>query len=279
MKKNVKRHLTALLAAFVLCMGGFSMTAFAQSNEAEAAADPAATQEATAETTAPAEGTSEVAAGEEAATGGEPAAEDTPSGTDTEGTLTPDGNATLIDNFYGENKELITVTTKDGSYFYILIDRASDGENNVYFLNKVDAADLAALTEDGGGKLTTIDPAAEAECTCTEKCAAGAVNADCAVCQNDRTKCEGKEVKETEPPAATEPEEESANPMGLIALGVIVVLAVGGAIYYFTVVRGKNAVKGDTELDEINLDDEFDTEIVELDDLDDEDEESGGEKE
>ena len=46
MKKNVKRHLTALLAAFVLCMGGFSMTAFAQSNEAEAAADPAATQEA-----------------------------------------------------------------------------------------------------------------------------------------------------------------------------------------------------------------------------------------
>ena len=91
MKKNVKRHLTALLAAFVLCMGGFSMTAFAQSNEAEAAA------------------------GEDAATGGETTAEDTPSGTDTEGTLTPDGNATLIDNFYGENKELITVTTKDGS--------------------------------------------------------------------------------------------------------------------------------------------------------------------
>ena len=109
--------------------------------------------------------------------------------------------------------------------------------------------------------------------------AAGAVNADCEVCQNDRTKCEGKEVKETEPPAATEPEEESANPMGLIALAVVVVLAVGGAIYYFKVVRGKNAVKGDTELDEINLDDEFDTEIVELDDLDDEDEESGGEKE
>ena len=278
MKKNVKRHLTALLAAFVLCMGGFSMTAFAQSNEAETAADPAATQEATAETTAPAEGTSEAAAGEDAAAGGETSAEDTSSGTDMEGTLTPDGNATLIDNFYGENKELITVTTKDGSYFYILIDRASDGENNVYFLNKVDAADLAALTEDSGGKLTTIDPVAEAECSCTEKCEAGAVNTDCEVCQNDRTKCEGKEVKETETPAATEQAEESANPMGLIALAVVV-LAVGGAIYYFKVVRGKNSVKGDTELDEINLDDEFDTEIVELDDLDDGDEESGGEKE
>ena len=34
MKKTVKRHLTALLTAFVLCMGGFSMTAFAQSKGA-----------------------------------------------------------------------------------------------------------------------------------------------------------------------------------------------------------------------------------------------------
>ena len=36
--------------------------------------------------------------------------------------LTPDGNATLVDDF-GGNKQLITVTTKNGNYFYILIDR------------------------------------------------------------------------------------------------------------------------------------------------------------
>ena len=36
--------------------------------------------------------------------------------------LTPDGNATLVDDV-GGNKQLITVTTKNGNYFYILIDR------------------------------------------------------------------------------------------------------------------------------------------------------------
>ncbi len=36
--------------------------------------------------------------------------------------LTPDGNAALVDDF-GGNKQLITVTTKAGNYFYILIDR------------------------------------------------------------------------------------------------------------------------------------------------------------
>ena len=39
--------------------------------------------------------------------------------------LTPDGNAALVDDF-GGNKQLITVTTKAGNYFYILIDRAND---------------------------------------------------------------------------------------------------------------------------------------------------------
>ena len=37
--------------------------------------------------------------------------------------LTPEGNAALVDDF-GGNKQLITITTKAGNYFYILIDRA-----------------------------------------------------------------------------------------------------------------------------------------------------------
>ena len=63
--------------------------------------------------------------------------------------LTPDGNAALVDDF-GGNKQLITVTTKAGNYFYILIDRANeDKETAVHFLNQVDEADLMALMEDG----------------------------------------------------------------------------------------------------------------------------------
>lgn len=50
--------------------------------------------------------------------------------------ITPKGNATLVDDFYGD-KQLITVTTKAGNYFYILIDRANeDKETSVHFLNQ-----------------------------------------------------------------------------------------------------------------------------------------------
>ncbi len=63
--------------------------------------------------------------------------------------LTPEGNAALVDDF-GGNKQLITVTTKAGNYFYILIDRANeDKKTAVHFLNQVDEADLMALMEDG----------------------------------------------------------------------------------------------------------------------------------
>ena len=84
--------------------------------------------------------------------------------------LTPDGNAALVDDF-GGNKQLITVTTKAGNYFYILIDRANeDKKTAVHFLNQVDEADLMALMEDGKAK---EEP--PAVCSCTKKCEAGSV--------------------------------------------------------------------------------------------------------
>ena len=101
--------------------------------------------------------------------------------------LTPDGNAALVDDF-GGNKQLITVTTKAGNYFYILIDRANeDKKTAVHFLNQVDEADLMALMEDGKAK---EEP--PAVCSCTTKCEAGAVNTACPVCATDKSKCTGK---------------------------------------------------------------------------------------
>lgn len=61
--------------------------------------------------------------------------------------LTPDGNLTLIDDLdeeQGSSLQFMTVQSKSGNYFYIIVDRNSQ-EDNVYFLNMVDEADLLCL--------------------------------------------------------------------------------------------------------------------------------------
>ena len=214
MKNKITRTLTAFCAALLL-MGGFSVPAFAQTTE------------------------------------------DIPDATDDSGvvveepqeaeTLTPEGNATLVDDF-GGNKQLITVTTKAGNYFYILIDRDDEGENTVHFLNQVDDADLSALLEDG--ETTTETPAV---CNCTEKCEAGAVNINCPVCSADRSQCAGKEPEPEEP--ETPQEEESGGSMGLLLIVLVLAGAGGAAFYYFKVLKPKkDAAKGSDDLSDYDFD-------------------------
>lgn len=65
--------------------------------------------------------------------------------------LTPEGNMTLVDDQgvkNGVGKQFITLVTKDGNYFYLIIDRDADGKQTVHFLNQVDDADLASLLEE-----------------------------------------------------------------------------------------------------------------------------------
>jgi hypothetical protein len=74
--------------------------------------------------------------------------------------LTPDGNLTLLDdvqtNLSG-NLQFLTVRTKAGNTFYLIVDRSAE-QNNVHFLNLVDEADLLALLkqEDGFGATGSV---------------------------------------------------------------------------------------------------------------------------
>lgn len=65
--------------------------------------------------------------------------------------LTPEGNLTLVDDISGEvkdAKQFVTLVTKNGNYFYLIIDRDDEGKETVHFLNQVDEADLLALMEE-----------------------------------------------------------------------------------------------------------------------------------
>lgn len=208
--KVVFRLLTAILL-LVVCLSALPMTALAYSDE----------------------GSEESA--EEPVTGGIP--------------LTPEGNMTLVDDIHGEaagDKQFITVVSKSGNYFYIIIDRAANGENTVHFLNKVDEADLMALM----GEDTTDKPLV---CTCSEKCKAGAVNTSCEICMTNMSRCAGREATPI-PTEHAEPVKESSS-SALLAL-VLILAAGGGAAYYFVVMKPKQTQKVPSDLDDLDLEDE-----------------------
>ena len=182
--------------------------------------------------------------------------------TDGRDALTPDGNLTLIDDIGTSTKagkQFITLESKNGNTFYLIIDRDDEGEETVHFLNQVDEADLMALT---GEEKTP------ATCSCTTKCVAGAVNTSCPVCAVNMTECVGKEAKPEVPAeptelAAEEPEKKSGVG-GILVVLLIVALGGGSAFYIFKQKKAKPQTKGSADLDDYDYgEDEYEFEPYE----------------
>lgn len=176
--------------------------------------------------------------------------------------LTPDGQATVLDNATGEDgKEFYTIKTPDENVFYLIIDNQRDTEN-VYFLNAVTEADLMALAvkEDDAPQTDAI-PDPEPACICDEQCAAGEVNTDCPVCILTRKDCTGSApVTDTETEADTKPEKkETGGGSGTLILVLLVALAAGGAGYYFKIYKPKKDLDDAEDFDELTGGDEEET--------------------
>ena len=110
-----------------------------------------------------------------------------------------EGNAYTRDLLYDKatNKQFITVQTKSGNTFFIVIDydapiNEDEEQYQTYFLNMVDESDLLALLDDDTAAALTT-------CNCKEKCAAGQVNTDCPVCKTNMSECTGTAPVTPEP--------------------------------------------------------------------------------
>lgn len=168
--------------------------------------------------------------------------------------LTPDGNLTLVDDVGDESsvgKQFVTLVSKNGNYFYLIIDRDDKGNSTVHFLNQVDEVDLMSLME----------------------------KEDAEKLQAELNQKEEPKVEEPKPEEKVEgiEEHEPDKPMNLLPIVVLVILMIGGGIFAFMKMKEKKKAeetKPDPDAD--YSDDELDEEDEELEyfEIDEEDKET-----
>ena len=144
---------------------------------------------------------------------------------ETSGALTPEGNLTLVDDYHtdysdGSGQQFITLVSKAGNTFYLVIDRNAKGQQTVHFMNLVDEADLLALMEEEDADAYTAEKEAAAQA------------------EQDRLKAEEEAKKAAEEAAASGTEQPKDNKVTKIASGflgvvVLIALAAGGGFYFY----------------------------------------------
>ena len=137
------------------------------------------------------------------------------------GALTPEGNLTLVDDYHTDysdksGQQFITLVSKSGNTFYLVIDRNAKGQQTVHFMNLVDEADLLALMEEDAADAYTAEKEAAAQAEQERKQA-----------EEDAKKAAASGTEQTGGNKVTK---YAATFLGVLAL---VGLAAGGGIYIF----------------------------------------------
>lgn len=240
---KIKNRIWMCLLTMMLCVGMFSTTAFAYVDES------ATTEtETVIETTVESETETETEVNENKSESTE----------ETGNALTPDGNLTLVDDVgetSGTGKQFVTLVTKSGNYFYLIIDRDDEGNNTVHFLNQVDEADLFSLMEDDEVQKLQAELAEKEQQTETEP-----------------------EV--TTPEVEDEPVEEMEESNMLPAIATLVLLIGGAGVFAFMKLREKKkaeeAGKPDPDAD---YDDDMEYDFMDEDSFEDREDEDYTEEE
>ena len=142
---------------------------------------------------------------------------------ETSGALTPEGNLTLVDDYHtdysdGSGQQFITLVSKSGATFYLVIDRNAKGQQTVHFMNLVDEADLLALMEEE-----------EADAYTAEKEAAAQAEQDRLKAEEEAKKA-AEEAETAEPPKENKVTKYAGAFLGVVAL---IALAAGGGFYFY----------------------------------------------
>ncbi len=186
---------------------------------------------------------------------------------DVSGALTPDGSLTLVDDVDdedAENMQFMTVTTRDGSYYYIIIDR-SGSEDNVYFLNAVDAADLMSVMTDEEKEELAESASSETEDSSTDIITPTIVDDD-SQADGDATDADAED-------SDTDSQTKTTSALPMLGVFAFIGAMIAGAYYLLKIKPEKEQAKDVDEDREFYDDDEY---VNEDEWLDEDDEDGSG---